>query len=124
MKIVFTLCLLICAQYVVAQSVDRPKEGFLVSLSQSRVEIKAGESAQLKFTLVKAKTLLKSNVTFTSSQLPDGIQIVFSPDSGKVEEAEVALTALSGAQPGEYTIILNAEVNHQKKGVMLKLVIQ
>jgi len=124
MKTVFTFCVLICAQYVWAQSVERPKEGFLVSLSQPRVEVKAGESAQLKFTLVKAKTLLKSNVTFTPSQLPDGIQVVFSPDSGKVEEAEVTLSALSGAQPGEHTIILNAEVNHQKKGVMLKVVIQ
>jgi hypothetical protein len=59
-----------------------------------------------------------------SSSLPNGITLSFDPENGDSDSSQATITALPEAQPGTYSIIVNATINYKTKGSILKIAVQ
>ena len=59
-----------------------------------------------------------------SSALPAGVTLTFDPDKGDGDLCQATISALSDAQPGTYSVIVNATLNYKTKGSILKIAVQ
>lgn len=121
-----SILLFITTSVVLAQeTVALPAKEFAIALSQNTLEVKPGETRELEIILQRSRSYskLKADMNLSSS-LPDGIEISFDPSSGILENTKAIIKAAENATPGNYTIILNAAMNHKNKGAMLKLIVK
>jgi len=123
-KILYSLFILAGAVSAQAQTKEAPRSEFLVELSASAVEAKAGDSKTITVTLNRSKSFSKPKATVgLSSGLPQGVSVTFNPAEGVQESTQATITLDAQAKPGQYTIILNATILGKSKGATLKLVV-
>jgi len=104
-----------------AQPQTPPKE-FAVILSEDNVDISANETKEIEIRILRSKSYLKSSATLgLSSSLPPGIELSFSPETGNFETAKATITSSDKVVPGRYSLIINAKLNGNTKGSIIKL---
>lgn len=124
MKNVLVIALLVVSSTAFAQKSKVPLKEFTIALSAPSVELKSSDTQKVTFSLVKSKGYQKSKTYMSvSPNLPAGLTVSFEPAEGNFDTTDATLTA-QGVAPGTYNIILNATVNNQKKGSILKVIVQ
>lgn len=125
MKIGFLVLLLAVTLSVSAQNLEIPQNEFTISCSKNQLELSRGENSQLDVTVLKSRGYRKSNTKMgISSSLPKGVVITFDPEKGTFDSSKATILIEADAPPGEYSIILNATLNHTTKGTILNLLIK
>lgn len=101
-----------------------PRTEFALALSQSSVKVNAGETTTIDLQILRSKTYKKSNATLgLSSSLPEGVVVTFEPETGLFEKTAVKITTAVNARPGEYLLILKANLQNHTKGATLKVIV-
>ena len=125
MKSLFTLLLLGAAAFGYCQQVEIPAKEFALSLSDETVTLARGENKTVEVRILKSKGYQKAKMKMgVSSSLPSGVTLTFDPDKGEGDLSRATITALPEAQPGTYSVIVNATLNYKTKGSVLKIAIQ
>jgi hypothetical protein len=100
-------------------------EEFTLTLSQDKLQLKAGEQKDISLNLQRSKSYARVSASIRlSSALPEGIRITFEPDAGVINNSTAHILVDENAKPGSYIVVINCTMNHKNKGVMLKLVIE
>lgn len=124
-SILFLIVLAACALQAVAQEKAAPRSEFLIELSASAVDVKAGESREVTLQVNRSKAYSKfKGVLGVSSGLPQGVTVAFAPAQDVEGSSVVTITADATAKPGTYTLILNGTLQHKTKGATLALTVQ
>jgi hypothetical protein len=125
MKSLFVLFLAAASVCSYAQQVEIPQKEFAVSLSEENVTLARGENKSVDVRILKSKAYQKGKVKMgLSSSLPAGVTLSFDPESGSADLSRATITALADAQPGTYSVIVNATINYKTKGSILKISVQ
>ncbi len=120
MKNLFTLCLLLAMSTAMAQTT--PRSEFTITLSESNLVVKPGESKSLTVWISRSKSFAKGNANLGfSSRLPEGITVVYEPSAGNLESSTATITAAPGVASGTYSLVFNATVYNKTKGSVLRL---
>lgn len=125
MKTVYFAALMLAAATAIAQTKsERPRTEFSLTLSESVITLKPGESKQVMVNIARSKSYAKENAVLAQmSELPQGITIAYEPNEGNFETSTATITAATDAAAGSYSLVLSSTLNHRKKGAILKLVI-
>jgi hypothetical protein len=108
-----------------AQAVEIPQKEFTLSLSDETVTLSRGENKKIDIRILKSKAYQKGKIKMgLSSSLPDGITLSFNPENGNSDLSQAIISALPDAQPGMYSVIVNATINYKTKGSILKISVQ
>ena len=125
MKFLFTLLLVTASVVGYCQQVEIPAKEFTLALSQETVTLARGENKTVEVRILKSKAYQKSKMKMgLSSALPAGVTLTFDPDKGDGDLCQATIRALSDAQPGTYSVIVNATLNYKTKGSILKIAVQ
>jgi hypothetical protein len=109
---------------VAAQDKTAPRTEYSVSLSESTIQVKAGESKNVTVSVLRSKSFSKAKATLgLSSALPEGIKVEYAPAEGMFETSTVTFSAAADAKAGEYQLILKTTLNNKIKGSIVKLVV-
>jgi hypothetical protein len=123
MKIIYLISTLLLVGLATEAQVT-PRSEFTIQLSKNLLEVKAGTSTEFTVTISRSKTYTRSKGKLGfSSALPEGVSITFEPAEGLFESSIATLTLDQKVKPGQYQIIVNAELNRTRKGSVLKLVV-
>ena len=125
MKPLFIVMLISASIVSYAQQVEIPQKEFALSLSDETLVLARGENKKVDIQILKSKAYQKGKMEMgLSSSLPNGITLSFDPDKGESDSSQATITALPEAQPGTYSIIVNATINYKTKGSILKIAVQ
>lgn len=123
MKIIYLISTLLLVG-LAAEAQVTPRSEFTIQLSKNLLEVKAGTSTEFTVTISRSKTYTRSKGKLGfSSALPEGVSITFEPAEGLFESSIATVTLDQKVKPGQYQIIVNAELNRTRKGSVLKLVV-
>jgi hypothetical protein len=123
MKIIYLISALLLVGLVTEAQVA-PRSEFSIQLSKNLLEVKAGTSTEFTVTILRSKTYTRSKGKLGfSSALPPGVSITFEPAEGLFESSIATVSLEENVKPGQYQIIVNAELNRTRKGSVLKLVV-
>jgi hypothetical protein len=124
-KIKLILGLLLIAFGVGAQTVQIPHKEFALNFSTHKLELARGENGQLDIGILKSKSYRSNKVKMgIASSIPKGVSIAFDPANGNFDFTKATVSVASDATPGAYQLILNATLNANTKGSILKLIIK
>jgi hypothetical protein len=122
------LLLMVWAACVVgasAQEKPAPRSEFVVELSASALEMRAGESRDVTVHLNRSKSYSKSKgVLGLSSGLPEGVTVSFEPATDVATEGVAKIVTAKTTKPGNYILILNGTLEHKTKGATLTLTVR
>jgi hypothetical protein len=122
-KLIFLLAL-VSATASMAQLPIVPPREFTVTLSESLITLKRGESKMVTVTIARSKSFSKAEAVWgVSSSLPKGVAIQYSPASGLSESSVATITAGPETPAGSYSLILNATLHYKTKGSVVTLVV-
>lgn len=108
-----------------AQEKAVPRTEYSVSLSESVVTLKAGETKQVTVSVVRSKAYSRSGAKLgLSTSLPAGITVAYEPAEGMFESSVASFTASADTKPGEYQVVLKTTVNNKIKGSVVKIVVE
>ena len=125
MKPLFIVMLISASIVSYAQQVEIPQKEFTLTLSDETVTLARGENKKVDIRILKSKSYQKGKMKMgLSSSLPNGITLSFDPEMGDSDSSQATITALPEAQPGTYSIIVNATINYKTKGSILKIAVQ
>ncbi len=97
---------------------------FSVSLSESSIVLKPGESKQIGISIVRSKGFTKGDVTLSlSNALPQGITVNYEPAAGHFDASTATITAAPTTATGTYQLVLNGTIHNKVKGTILKVAI-
>jgi hypothetical protein len=124
-KIKLILGLLLVVFAVGAQTVQIPHKEFALNFSTYKLELARGENGQLDIGILKSKSHRSNKVKMgIASSMPKGVTIVFDPAHGDFDFTKANISVASDVVPGTYQLILNATLNSNTKGSILKLIIK
>lgn len=123
MKLFITSSLLFISTLLAAQSpVEIPKSEFKVSLPESSLSIKPGESKEVAMTITRSKSYSKLSAELgIFSPLPAGIAVSFEPKEGNFDTGNASISVASDVPAGTYSIVVGAIINYRKKGSILEI---
>jgi uncharacterized membrane protein len=125
MKPLFIVMLISATIVGYSQQVEIPQKEFALSLSDETVTLARGENKKVDIRILKSKSYQKGKMKMgLSSSLPAGVTLSFDPEKGEGDLSQATITALPEAQPGTYSIIVNATINYKTKGSILKIAVQ
>jgi hypothetical protein len=117
--------LLLIAFGVWAQTEQIPNREFALNVSTNKLELARGANGQLDIGILKSKSYRSNKVKMgISSSVSKGVTIAFDPASGDFDFTKANVSIASDATPGVYQLILNATLNSNTKGFILKLIIK
>jgi len=124
-KIKLILALVLIVFGVSAQTVQIPHREFVLNFSTNKLELARGENGQLDIGVLKSKSYRSNKVKMgISSSVPKGVTIAFDPANGDFDFTKANISVASDTAPGTYQLILNATLNSNTKGSILKLIIK
>lgn len=126
-KLFFFSIVLVAATLTVgyAQEKTAPRTEYSVSLSESVITLKPGETKQLTVSLAKSKSYSRSTAKLgLSSSLPAGVTIGYEPTEGVFESSIASFTAAADAKAGEYQVVVKTTINNKIKGSIVKVVVE
>lgn len=107
-----------------AQSSETPKKEFLVTLSQTNVQLAPGGTSTIDLHISRSKSYQKGDARVeVSSTLPEGLTISAEPEIGQEQKVGITLKASESLKGGTYYVLINAVINHKTKGTLLKVVV-
>lgn len=108
----------------VAQDQVAPRTEYSVSLSETKIQAKPGESKELTVSILRSKSFAKAQAKLgLSSALPEGITIGFAPAEGLFESSVATISIAPNTKEGEYQLILKTTLNNKIKGSIVKLTV-
>lgn len=117
---VLTVAALTCT--AAAQDKVAPRTEYSVSLSETKIQVKPGESKDVTVSILRSKSYSRAQATLgLSSTLPDGITIVFAPAEGLFESSVATISVAPNTPEGEYQFIVKTTLNNKIKGTIVKL---
>ena len=123
MKTFVSILFLFLAVSVMAQT-ELPAKEFNISLSESSLSLKPGESRQFQVSILRSKSFAKGSVKLgTSNVLPEGITLQFEPAEGKIDASEATINVATTVMPNTYQIIIRGDVYNKIKGTTLKIIV-
>jgi hypothetical protein len=126
MKIILGSLFIVCALTVncQAQTLEIPQDEFALTISSTDLEIAKGEAKSVEITILKSRGYRKSKARMgVSSNLPEGINVYFSPEGGVIERATALISVAKRTSPGTYFVILDSTIRYRKKGIVVKLTV-
>lgn len=125
MKYMYLLSFLLLVGLVTettAQSQLKP--GYKLTVSTSTLEVKAGTTSEFTVNLERSKSYAKGKAKlYFNSALPEGIVITFNPAEGVFTTSTATVTVPENTKPGTYQLLLNAEINREVKGTIIKITV-
>lgn len=105
-----------------AQDKAAPRSEYSVSFSETKIQIKPGESKTITISILRSKSFSRAEAKLgLSSTLPEGITVGFSPAEGMFENTVATVSAAPNTKEGEYQLIVKTTVNNKIKGTIVKL---
>lgn len=126
-KLFFLSIVLVAATFTVgsAQEKTTPRTDYLVSLSESVITLKPGETKQLTVSLAKSKSYSRSTVKLgLSSSLPAGVTLAYEPAEGVFDSSVATLTTSADAKAGAYQVVIKTTINNKIKGSIIKVIVE
>lgn len=109
---------------VVAQDKVAPRTEYSVSISESKIQVKPGESKEVTVSILRSKSFAKAQAKLgLSSALPEGITIGFAPAEGLFESSVATISIAPNTKEGEYQLILKTTLNNKIKGSIVNLTV-
>jgi hypothetical protein len=97
---------------------------FSITLSESSITLKPGESKQVDISILRSKGFSKGEVKLSlSSALPDGITVNYEPAAGHFDASTATITVSNTTAIGAYQLVLNGTIYNKVKGTILKVVV-
>ena len=123
MKTIASVLFLFLSVAAMAQTKSElPAKEFNISLSESSLNLKPGESHQVTVSIVRSKSFAKGSVKLGSSSiLPEGITLQFEPAEGNVDTSIATIAVASTVIPHTYQIVIKGDVYNKIKGTILKV---
>ena len=122
MKISYLISIVLVVLATEANAQTAPRSEFTIHLDTNLKEVKPGGASELTVTILRSKPYSRTIARLgLSSQLPEGISVNFDPAEGIIQSSTATITVAENVKPGNYQIILNAELNRKIKGTVLKL---
>lgn len=123
-KSILLACLLIASVTVAFSQQEKPKKEFILALSENIIEVKPGETKEVKVNLIRSNSFAKSKAKLgISSALPAGITVTYEPSEGVIESSTAKISISADTKPGTYTLLPNCVISNRSKGTMLKVVV-
>ncbi len=123
-KFLLLAVLAIAVSTTQAQEKQIPRNEFTVELSETSVEVAAGQSQTVTLSLIRSKSFSKSKAAVgLSSGLPPGVSVTFEPANGMIDESVAKISIANGTAAGSYSIIINTTMQGKSKGAALKVVV-
>lgn len=105
-----------------AQDKAAPRTEYSVSLSETSIQVKPGESKKVTISILRSKSFSRAQAKLgLSSSLPEGITIGFAPAEGMFESSVATISVAPNTKQGEYQLIVKTTVNNKIKGSIVKL---
>ncbi len=125
MKITYLLtCLLLVGLISTSSAQNQLKPGYKMTLSVNSLEVKAGTSSEFTVNLERFKSYTKSKAKlYVNKGQQEGISVSFSPAEGVFNSSTATVTVSESVKPGSYQLILNAEINREVKGAIIKITV-
>jgi len=124
MKTLILLITFLSAVSSQAQTLVQPRSEFTVSLSESQLTLKSGESKAVVVSVARSKSFARAEAVWgVSSSLPKGITVQYEPAAGLGDSSVATIKAGPEAASGNYTLILNATLRYKTKGSVVKLIV-
>lgn len=118
---------LVAATFTVgyAQEKAAPRTEYSVSLSESVITLRPGETKQMTVSLAKSKSYARLTAKLAlSSSLPAGVTLAYEPAEGVFESSVASFTAAADAKAGEYQIVVKTTINNKIKGSIVKVIVE
>jgi uncharacterized membrane protein len=120
MRSSLVLAILLVASFAKAQSHSE----FAITLSETSVVLKPGESKKLIVSISRFKGFTRGDIQLgLSSILPEGITVAYEPAGGKFDTSAATISASPTARIGEYRLILNGTIQYKTKGTSMKVIV-
>lgn len=126
-KLFFLSIVLVAATFTVgsAQEKTAPRTEYSVSLSESVITLKPGETKQVTVLLAKSKSYARSTAKLgLSSSLPAGVTLAYEPVEGKFDSSVASFTATTDAKAGVYQVVVKTTINNKIKGSIVKVIVE
>jgi hypothetical protein len=120
MKAYFYMFLILLGSLVAkAQNLKSPRTEFEVEIPNKQIKIQRGDSTIVTLNTLKSKSFDKKKTTLKiGSSYPQGVHIKISPDSGILSTSTISISVTKEAQTGLFSLIISAEMQNIKKGVI------
>lgn len=124
MKHVLTIFTVMLVSVASAQTQEVPRTEYNFVIASNEVELVAGATKEIDFTILRSKQYTKSKAKLgLSSSLPQGLSISYEPSEGVIEHGKVMFTATQELAAGTYQIILKCTVNNKIKSAIVKITV-
>lgn len=126
MKTFITLLFSVVVAGVWAQtSPEVPRNDYNLSVSETNLALKPGESRNVTVTLLRSKSYAKGTIKMsTSSTLPKGVTVQFSPAEGNFESTVATIAVASEVPSSTFYVIVSSEIYGKVKGKTLKVTVE
>lgn len=108
----------------VAQDKVAPRTEYSVSLSDTKIQVKPGQSKEVTVSILRSKSFSRAEAKLgLSSTLPEGITIGFAPTEGMFDSTVATISVAPNTKEGEYQLIVRTTLNNKIKGTIVKLLV-
>lgn len=105
-----------------AQDQAAPRTEYSVSLSETKIQVKPGESKDVTISILRSKSFSKAQAKLgLSSSLPEGITVGFAPAEGMFDSSVATISVAPNAKAGDYQLIVKTTLNNKIKGTIVKV---
>ena len=106
----------------VAQDKVAPRTEYSVSVSDTKIQVKPGQSKDITVSILRSKSFSRTEAKLgLSSTLPEGITIGFAPAEGMFDSTVATISVAPNTKEGEYQLIVKTTLNNKVKGTIVKL---
>lgn len=109
-----------------AQTPDPPKEEFKLWLPVTSISIDRGKRDSVNITVLRSRSFRtgKATLVATPPSTASGLEITIEPVPEQPDNYKMRISASSGMQPGEYSILPTCTLRNKTKGMVMKLIIR
>lgn len=125
MKSFVTLLLSIVMASAYAQTkTEAPKNDYALSVSESTITLKPGESRAVTVSLARSKSYAKGNIRmYTSSTLPKGVTVQYSPAEGNFDTSVATISIAPEVTSSSFYVIVSSEIYGRVKASTVKVTV-
>lgn len=105
-----------------AQDKVAPRTEYSVSLSETKIQVKPGQSKEVTVSILRSKSFSRAEAKLgLSSSLPEGVTVGFAPAEGMFDSSVATISVAPNTKEGEYQLIVKTTLNNKIKGTIVKL---
>ncbi len=117
------MCLTVIGGY--AQDLTPPKDGAVIRLVNTKIEVSGDKDLSNEVWLVKSKRYQKRNFGGLEAKAPEGVKITFDAKDESKNSFMMNVKVGDDAKPGKYMVVIkgSGENSHKVKSSLISIVV-